>query len=114
MGEERVFVFLKKHDIEFIPQYRVPNEYLFCINKTLHLDFYLPQFNIVIEFNGKQHYEEDTFFHRHENGRGFEHQQMRDNAVRAYCEEHKLRLIEIPYTETNNIEEILKKELKIK
>ena len=114
MGEERVFVFLKKHDIEFIPQYRVPNEYLFCINKTLHLDFYLPQFNIVIEFNGKQHYEEDTFFHRHENGRGFEHQQMRDNAVRAYCEEHKLRLIEIPYTEINNIEEILKKELKIK
>lgn len=38
----------------------------------------------------------------------------RDNAVRQYCEEHKIKLIEIPYTEYDNIEEILTKELNIK
>jgi hypothetical protein len=48
------------------------------------------------------------------NEKRFAHQQERDNAVRQYCEEHKIKLIEIPYTEYDNIEEILTKELNIK
>ena len=44
----------------------------------------------------------------------FERQKERDNAVRMYCKEHKIRLIEIPYTEYKNIETILNKSLKIK
>lgn len=67
-----------------------------------------------VDINGKQHYKEDAFFHSHKSGRSFEHQQRRDDAVRAYCKEPKIRLIEIPYTEINDIESILKKELKIK
>lgn len=113
IGEEKINVFLKKYNVGFIPQYRVPNEDLFCINKSLYLDFYLPQRNIVIEFQGIQHYKDDKFFYSHKNGRNFECQQARDNSVRGYCKGHKIKLIEIPYTEINNVENILKKELKI-
>ena len=35
-------------------------------------------------------------------------------ACQKYCEDHNITLIEIPYTEINNIESILKEELKIK
>ena len=38
----------------------------------------------------------------------------RDNALRQYCKEHKIKLIEIPYTQKKNINKILKKELKTK
>ena len=41
----------------------------------------------------------------------FEHQQERDYALRKYCKEHKIKLIEIPYTEYGNVEELLSKEL---
>ena len=43
----------------------------------------------------------------------FEKQQLRDEAVRYYCKIHKIKLIEIPYKDLNNIEKILTKELKI-
>jgi hypothetical protein len=35
-------------------------------------------------------------------------------ALRQYCKERNIRLIEIPYTEFNNIDNILAKELKFK
>ena len=38
----------------------------------------------------------------------------RHNKIQQYCKEHKTKLIEIPYTQKNNIDNILKKELKIK
>ena len=44
----------------------------------------------------------------------FDNQIERDNALRQYCKEHKIKLIEIPYTQKKNINETLKKELKIK
>lgn len=75
------------------------------------MDFFLPTSNTIIEYNGQQHYEAIDYFGGQER---FERQEERDNAVRQYCKEHKIKLIEIPYTEYDDIETILKKELNIK
>lgn len=64
--------------------------------------------NVAIEYQGEQHYRPTGFVYSEER---FVHQQERDNAVRCYCNEHNIKLIEIPYTEFDNIEDILTKEL---
>lgn len=109
LGEEKVARFLEEHNIVFEEQYRINNESLFCINSVILVDFYLPQLNTFIEYNGVQHYKENPLF----DTRTLEQQQERDDAVRYYCKEHGFKLIEIPYTEYDNIEKILTKELNI-
>lgn len=108
LGEEKVAKYLQEHSIDYEGQYRIPNESLFCDNTIMMLDFFLPKYNIAIEYNGVQHYKEIPMF----SARTLEQQQERDNAVRLYCKEHGIKLIEIPYTEYDNIEKILNKELK--
>lgn len=110
LGEERVSDFLNHHKIPFETQYCFKNESLLCSNVRIMVDFYLKEKDVVIEFNGAQHYKEVPFF----NERNLEQQQERDFALRLYCHNHKIKLIEIPYTEIDNIENILSKELKIK
>lgn len=63
-----------------------------------------------IEYRGEQHYFPVNF-----RGRGskdyldeFKNNQIRDNIKREYCKDNKITLIEIPYTEKNNISDILK------
>lgn len=110
LGENKIAFFLKQKKIKFIAQYKLHNEYLFCKNKHLYVDFYLPTKNVIIEFNGAQHYIPTKFF---SDKRNFKEQQERDNAVRYYCKKHNIKLIEIPYTDFDNIEDLLNRELKI-
>lgn len=107
LGEERIAKYLQNKGIEFKEQYRIKNEYLFCENSIMMVDFYLPSLNTIIEYNGIQHYKENSLF----DARTLVQQQERDNSVRSYCKEHKITLIEIPYNEYDNIETILKREL---
>ena len=109
-GESTIKIFLKKYKINFKQQYTINNEDLFCSNKKLFVDFFLPDHNTIIEFNGDQHYKPIEMWGGKEQ---FEKQQRRDDAVRSYCREHKITLIEIPYKDIGNIEDILTKELKI-
>ena len=109
-GEERIRKWLIDNDIKFIAQYKLPNEDLFCSNKNLFVDFFLPKHDIAIEFNGEQHYKPIDIFGGKER---YVQQVERDNSLRQYCKEHKIRLIEIPYKDIDNIEDILTKELKI-
>ena len=107
-GEERIASFLDDNHIEYTEQYRIKNESLLCINMYMMIDFFLPKHNIAIEYNGIQHYEENPLFAT----RNLEQQQWRDEAVRSYCKNHGIKLIEIPYTEIDNIETILKRRLR--
>lgn len=109
LGEEKIATFLKEYNIKFKEQHCINNEYSECNNLRLMIDFCLPDFNAFIEYNGVQHYKESPIF----DTRTFEQQKVRDKAVRTYCKHHNVRLIEIPYTKFDKIEEILKKELNI-
>jgi hypothetical protein len=110
LGEEKVAAFLDAHNIEYKTQYKFNNDILFCGNRFFKADFYLPNHNIVIEYNGQQHYKDVIIFSE----RTLEEQKERDFALRQYCKEHKITLIEIPYWDYDNIDEILKRNLKIK
>lgn len=109
-GERLIFSYLSKMNIDFESQYVIQNENIFCENKCFKVDFYIPSRNIVIEYNGIQHYKEIGFFG---GDKVFEKQQERDMALRQYCKEHNIRLIEIPYWENNNIENVLDGEMGI-
>lgn len=95
-GEKFVEEYLVKHNIKYIRQYSVsiPKQ----INKSgyAQCDFYLPDYNTIIEYNGEQHYKYSPHFHT-----GgiidFNRQKERDKYIRTYCIENNINLIEISY-----------------
>lgn len=107
IGENLIGEILDKYNIKYIRQYKFDD----CVYKDkLRFDFYLPDINTCIEYQGEQHYFPVNF-----KGRGskdyldeFKNNQIRDNIKRQYCKDKKITLIEIPYTEKNNISDILK------
>lgn len=67
----------------------------------VRIDFILPDLNVWIEYNGKQHYQCCPEFLRLSEDLAkekFKVQQERDEAIRVYCREQGITLIEIPYT----------------
>lgn len=82
----------------------------------LPFDFYLPNKNILIEFDGEQHFKEKHFFSRSGTlGTQFDsltsYIQYHDTIKTKYCKIHNIPLIRIPYTEINNIDKILEEKL---
>ena len=69
--------------------------YGYVLPNKLHLDFYLPSFNLAIEYDGKQHYVPVDYFGGEE---GFKKIQDRDRKKDKYCKERGIKLIRIPYT----------------
>ena len=72
----------------------------------LPFDFYLPDYNTVIEYQGEWHYFDFKGT--------MEIQKIRDKIKRNYCRENGIKEIEIPYWEFDNIEEIIKENLCLK
>lgn len=77
--------------------------------KVLPFDFYLPKYDLLIEYHGEQHYEYIEFFHKNYNG--FLFRQQKDKIKKDYAEKHH-NFLEIPYWEFHNIEKILEEKIK--
>lgn len=109
-GEEKINDFLHRNNYSYKRQYFIKNENVLCSNKKLFIDFCVFKDNkmIFIEYNGHQHYKSVDYFGGEER---YEQQIERDYAVQLYCKEHKIKLITIPYSEYDNIDNILKREL---
>lgn len=110
-GENKISYFLEKLNIEFEIQKKINNYNLFGGRVYFLVDFFLPKFNTIIEYNGEHHYKPVGYFGGEKN---YEIQQQRDVSLRQYCRDNKIKLIEIPYWDFDNIEKILTKKLKIK
>ena len=76
-----------------------------CSDKQhLPFDFYLPDHNICIEYDGEIHYHSIDFF----GGEGkLKDRQRKDKIKTDYCIENDINLIRIPYWEYDNIDIIL-------
>jgi hypothetical protein len=94
-GEVLVANWLKDNNIKYQEEYLIKFPYIVRKKPFVFIDFYLPEHNIFIEYNGKQHYEYVPYFHKSKGD--FERQQSRDRIVRSYCKEQGIKLIEIPY-----------------
>lgn len=67
--------------------------------KKLEFDFYLPDLNTLIEYQGEQHYRPVQYMgcSLEEAEQNFKDQQIRDQLKRDYCEEKGYYLMEIPF-----------------
>lgn len=106
-GELIIKKYLDKYKINYIQQY--------CFNdckyiRLLPFDFYLPDYNICIEYDGEQHFKAIDYFGGEEN---FVKVRNHDGIKTNFCKQNDIRLIRIPYYEKGNIENILNKELYI-
>lgn len=66
----------------------------------LRFDYYLPLYNLCIEFNGAQHYEYVEYFHKDEDD--FNEQKLKDYLKSEYCRAHAIHLIELPCSLTSD------------
>lgn len=106
INEEKIDSLLKSWNISFERQYSFKN----CRDKNaLPFDFYVPAYNIIIKYQGEQHYkiirrgnmsEEDGI-------NNLELIQKHDEIKRNYCIENNINYIEIPYWENNDIENFI-------
>lgn len=100
-GERRISTFLDKINIEYLTEFKFED----CKDVLpLSYDFYIPKYNLCIEFDGEQHYRSIDWFGGEEN---FKKQQKRDYIKDMYCLDNKISLIRISYLEYDQIEDIL-------
>jgi very-short-patch-repair endonuclease/predicted metal-dependent hydrolase len=103
IGEKLVEKFLRANSIA----YKTQMSYKDCVYKRrLSYDFLLTNMNILIEFDGIQHFKESFY------GNGLKIQRTRDNIKNEYVKSDKnLKLLRISYREINNVYNILHKAL---
>ncbi len=71
----------------------------------LAFDFYLPDYNMCIEFDGEQHFRPVDYF----GGiKSFKRQKRNDQIKNDYCRDNNIKLVRIPFYHFNRIEDILK------
>ena len=100
-GENEIRAFLIKENIYFEEQKKFKD----CRNiNPLSFDFYIPEKNLLIEYQGRQHCIPIKYF----GGEKYLIEQIkRDEIKREYCKTNNILLKEIKYTETN-LEYIIK------
>lgn len=109
-GEKRVESYLKDNDISYELQKRFAD----CVNiYTLAFDFYLPKYNMCIEYDGEQHFRPVTFggCDIEKAKSNYEIVVKRDEIKNQYCKDNNIGLLRIPYTDFDNIEVILRENL---
>ena len=90
-------MWLDSFNIEYEPQKKFDG-LIGVGGKKLSYDFYLPDFNTLIEYNGEQHYNAIEFFGGEQQLRI---QQKHDELKTRYALTNNFRLLVIPYTETS-------------
>lgn len=95
-GELEIIKVLQKYNIKF-EQEKIFKDFHYNENLKSHprFDFYLPDYNIIIEFDGAQHFNESFGYLSH---LSLEERQSRDKQKNLYCKENNLKMIRIPYT----------------
>lgn len=103
-GEKRISNFFDINNIFYIPQYTFED----CVGKKrlLPFDFYLPEYNILIEYDGTIH-----FLDKFNSPKEFEEMKKRDTIKTKYCKDNNIPVLRIPYWDFNNIETILQEYL---
>lgn len=105
-GEKRIKKYFNYCNINYIWQKEFDN-LLGIGNGNLSYDFYLPQCNLLIEYQGNYH--DGTVGAHIQSKEDFEKQIEHDRRKREYAQNNNINLLEIWYWDFDNIEEILEK-----
>ena len=105
-GEQEIANWLKNHNITFIRQHTFKN----CkYKRLLRFDFYLPDYNVCIEFNGPQHYRivnnirGKKYLTKEQALATFRRQKLVDSIKIQYCKKNGIKLICIKRIKRNNL-----------
>ncbi len=103
--EREILNILNKKHIKFVHQ----KKFAGCKDKKLlSYDFYIPSKNLLIEYNGKQHYEPIEAF----GGENQLHvQRHHDWLKRKFARDNHISLLVISYKDDKNIERILEESI---
>lgn len=93
-GEKEVSNTLEELGINYIPEWR--------IGDRLRADFYIPKYNAIIEYDGKQHFDPVEHWGGEEILEGIA---FRDAVKNKYCDWLGIRLLRIPYWQFDEIDE---------
>jgi hypothetical protein len=109
-GEKRISDFLLQYNIT----HKKEQTFATCLSKKgnpLRFDFYLSDYNILIEYQGQHHYKPINKYRRAKTV----HNQtvIHDNIKKEFIGLHNLELIEIHYSDYEKIEIILKEKLNL-
>ena len=98
VGERNIRNYLEDKNISFIQEWW--HKECRDIN-PLKFDFYIPDYNLCIEFQGEQHYRPYYYNNfaknKEEAQRMFDDTQRRDQIKRDFCKQRGIKLLEIPY-----------------
>lgn len=95
-GEQKIIAWLDKNNIEYKTQFP-----LFFDGHHFYVDFYIPSFDLYIEYNGEQHY----YPIKHFGGISKLQSQRKNDELKRKILGNKL--LEIPYTYYDKLEQIL-------
>lgn len=100
-GEKEIGLWLKEHNIDFIPQYKFKN----CRDKrSLPFDFYLSKLNTCIEYDGELHFSTLRIKDKERAKRKLQQTIAHDKIKNIFCERNHINLIRISYKDnTQNI-----------
>ena len=102
-GEIEIENYLKENNISFEKTKKYSN---LKDKSLLSYDFYIPLKNLLIEYNGEQHYKNKFKKPLHEWHRQLHHDWLK----RKYAKDNNINLLIIPYWKFGNIKEILDKQ----
>lgn len=105
-GEKSIREFLNNSDIKYIEQKQF-DDLLGLGGGKLSYDFFLPEFNILIEYQGEFHIGVPEL----QSENALKTQQEHDRKKREYARSHNIELIEIWYYEKDKTHEILSNKL---
>lgn len=108
-GEKRILEYLEKNKIYNI-QEKTFDGLNSKNNAPLRYDFYLPDFNMIIEYDGLQH---DKWIKSWMSKKEFDTLQYHDKLKNDYADKNNIRLLRIKEKDFDNIENILEKELNL-
>lgn len=111
-GELKIKYYINNHNIKLVLQKKFEN----CFGKNnikLPFDFYLPDYNTCIEYDGPQHYKPVCFggISLERANLNFQRTKTNDKIKNEYCLQNNIRLLRIPHWEFKNIDSILEKEI---
>ena len=100
-GELKIKQLLNENNIYFIQEKRFSDCKFEDTGHVARFDFYLPNLNYIIEYDGVQHFQQGNGVY--DNEEKFIKTQQHDNIKNQYCKDNNIGLIRIPYTHYDNI-----------
>ncbi len=105
-GERRIRLYLESKHVVYEEQKKFSD---LRYKRPLAFDFYLPKYNLAVEFDGKQHSQPVAYFGGE---KSYLEGVTRDEIKNTYCMVQEINLLRITHREYDQTEELLEQELR--